>query len=207
MMAKLIADQLGYELEIVQMDWDGIIPAVQSGAVDIAICGQSITGERLEMVDFTSPYYYATIVVLTKEDSAFTGATSVADLAGANCTSQLNTIWDSICVPQIPEVNAMPGHKDAPAMLVALTSGRVDIVVTDQPTGVAATAENHDVSMLGVEGDGAFAVSDEEINIGISRRKGQDELRDSINAMLDTMTEDDFRDMMNQAIAIQPLSK
>ena len=64
MIAKKIADTLGYELQIVKLDWDALIPAVQSGTVDCVIAGQSTTAERLEMVDFSKPYYYATVVGL-----------------------------------------------------------------------------------------------------------------------------------------------
>ena len=68
MIAKKIADTLGYELQIVKLDWDALIPAVQSGTVDCVIAGQSTTAERLEMVDFSKPYYYATVVGLVKQD-------------------------------------------------------------------------------------------------------------------------------------------
>ena len=56
MMAKYIAEKLGYNLEIVKLDWDSLVPAVQSGTVDCVIAGQSITSDRLQMVDFTNPY-------------------------------------------------------------------------------------------------------------------------------------------------------
>lgn len=204
MMAKMLADKLGYELEIVRLDWSAIIPAVQGGTVDVGICGQSTTPERREMVDFTDPYYYATIVVLTMEGSKFANAASVADLAGAKVTSQKETIWNDICVPQISNPDLLPGQKDAPAMLVALTSGRVDIVVTDQPTGKSAVVSNPKVKMMEFEGDGAFKVSQDDINIGISLKKGNTALLDELNSVLSTMTEDDFRVIMDKAIAIQP---
>ena len=207
MMAKLIAEKLDYDLEIVSLGWTGIIPAVQSGTVDAAICGQSITSKRMEMVDFTEPYYYATIVVLVQEDGKYANAESVADLAGATATSQLNTIWDDVCVPQIPDVNALPGQESAPAMIEALNSGRVDLVVTDQPTGLAAASANPNLKMLEFEGENGFEVSDEDINIGISLKKGNDELREAINTVLVDLSEEDFKDMMNDAIAVQPLSE
>lgn len=207
MMAKHIAEKLGYELEIVRLKWESIIPAVQTGTVDVAICGQSITADRMEMVDFTDPYYYASIVVLVPQDGKYANATSVAELDGASCTSQLNTVWNDVCIPQIPNGNVMPGQNDAPAMLAALTSGRVDLVVTDQPTGLAAVTSNPDLKMLQFEGDKNFAVSEEEINIGISLQKGNSELRDAINNILKDMTEDDFKEMMNDAIAVQPMSE
>ena len=205
MMAKLIAEKLGYDLEIVQMGWDGIIPAVQSGAVDIAICGQSITADRLQKVDFTTPYYYASIVVVVPQDGKYANASSVAELDGANVTSQLNTIWDSICVPQIPNVKPMTGQKDAPAMIAALNSGRVDLIVTDQPTGLAACTANPKLKLLEFTGDKGFKVSEEEVNIGISTKKDNTELLKAMNGVLAGLTQDDFKKMMSDAIAIQPL--
>ena len=69
MMAKYLADKLGYELEIYKIDWDSLPVALQSNKIDCVIAGQSITSERLQTVDFTTPYYYASIVALTNGDS------------------------------------------------------------------------------------------------------------------------------------------
>ncbi len=66
--------------------WDSLVPAVQSGTVDCVIAGQSITSERKQMVDFTFPYYYASIVCLTNGDSKYASAKGITDLAGASCT-------------------------------------------------------------------------------------------------------------------------
>ena len=208
MMAKHIAEELGMDLEIVKLDWDSLVPAVQSGTVDCVIAGQSITSDRLEMVDFTEPYYYASIITLVKEDGPYANAASVADLAGATCTSQQNTVWYDTCLPQIPDANILPAQESAPAMLVALDADKCDIVVTDQPTGLAACVAYPDFKLLDFSGtDGAFQVSDEEINIGISIQKGNTELKDKINSVLAEMTPEDYTNMMNDAIAVQPLSE
>jgi putative lysine transport system substrate-binding protein len=208
MMAKKIADELGYGLEIVKLDWDSLVPAVQSGKVDCVIAGQSITSERMQSVDFTDPYYYATIVSLVKSGSKYENAKSVADLAGATGTSQLNTIWYDSCLPQIPQANIQPAMESAPAMLVALSTGRCDVVVTDKPTGQAALMAYPDFKLLDFTGtDGEFEVSDEDINIGISLKKGNTELKDAINGVLSKLTKDDFNKMMEEAISVQPLSK
>ena len=188
MMAQKIAAEMGKKLEIVKLDWDSLIPALQSGEVDAVIAGQSITAERLQVVDFSEPYYYATIVTLVKADSEYANATSIADLAGASGTSQLGTIWYDICLPQIENADIKPAKDTAPAMLMALESGDVDIVVTDQPTGLAALEAYDDFVLLDFAGtDGDFEVSDEEINIGISVQKGNTELLDAINAVLATI--------------------
>ena len=208
MMAKKIGEALGQKVQIVKLDWDSLIPAVMSGDVDCVIAGQSITAERAAQVDFSDPYYYASIVTLTKKDSAYANAASVADLAGATATSQLGTIWYDTCLPQIENANILPAQETAPAMLVALNSGACDIVVTDHPTGQAALTAYPDLTMLDFGGgDGDFQVSDEDINIGISMKKGNTALKDAINEVLATMTTDDYNTMMDEAISVQPLSE
>lgn len=207
MMAKHIASELGMDLEIVKLDWDSLVPAVQSGIVDCAIAGQSVTSARLQMVDFTDPYYYASIICLTNKDSKYASAKNVSDLAGATCTSQMNTVWYDICLPQIENANILPAQDSAPAMLVALNSGRVDLVCTDMPTGQAALVAYPNMVLLDFSNtDGDFNVSQEEINIGISLRKGNTELQSKINGILSQLDNEDFKQMMNQAIAVQPLA-
>ncbi len=207
MMAKKLAEELDVELEIVKSDWDSLIPAVQSGVVDCVIAGQSITAKRQQQVDFTEPYFYASIVTLTKQDSAYANAASVADLSGATATSQMNTIWYDNCLPQIPEANILPAQADAPAMLVALNSGACDIVVTDMPTALAACVAYPEFKLLDFTGtEGAFEVSEEDINIGVSMKKGNTGLKEKLDAILSTMTAEDFNDLMDQAISVQPLS-
>lgn len=208
MMAKKIAGDLGMELQIVKSDWDSLIPALQSSKVDCVIAGQSITSERLQTVDFTKPYYYASIVTLTKKDSSYANATGISGLAGGTCTSQQNTIWYDNCLPQIADANILAAQESAPAMLVALESGRVDYVVTDIPTAKAACIAYPDLMILDFTGtDDNFDVSEEDINIGISIKKGNTELCDKINSVLDTMTVEDYEAMMDEAISVQPLAQ
>jgi putative lysine transport system substrate-binding protein len=208
MMAKLVAKKLGYDLSIVKLDWDSLVPAVQSGTVDCVIAGQSITSDRLQMVDFTTPYYYASIVCLANKDGKYALAKGIHDLAGATCTSQLGTIWYDNCLPQIPNANILPAQESAPAMLVALSSKRVDIVCTDMPTAQAALVAYPAMEILDFSGSSDdFQVSQEEINIGISVSKKNPELTKAINGVLATLTVDDFNRMMDEAIAVQPLSK
>lgn len=207
MMAKYLADKLGMELEIVKLDWDSLVPAVQSGTVDCVIAGQSITAKRLEQVDFTTPYYYASIVGLVKADGAYADAAGVADLSGATCTSQQATVWYDVCLPQIADANILPAMESAPAMLVALESGRCDLVVTDMPTAMAACVAYPDLKLLDfTDSADNFAVSEEEINIGISLQKGNADLLAKLNEALAGLTVDDFTRMMDEAISVQPLS-
>ena len=207
MMAKKICDELGYDLQIVRLDWDSLIPAVQSGQVDCVIAGQSITADRLQAVDFSEPYYYASIVTLVKADGKYADAKSVADLAGATCTSQQSTIWYQNCLPQIPDANILAATASAPDMLMSLNADKCDLVVTDQPTGKGALVAYPNFKMLEFGGgDDDFQVSDEDINIGISMKKGNTELKEAIDSVLSKMTKDDFSAMMDEAISVQPLA-
>ena len=205
--AKRICEAYGWDLEVIRTDWDSLVPGVQTGLYDAVIAGQSMTEQRAEEVEFAGPYYYATIVCLTTEGSEFADAQGISDLAGGTCTAQIETIWYDTCLPQIEGASIQTATETAPAMLMALETGAVQFVCTDTPTAKAACAAYDDMVLLdfaGTEDD--FEVSQGDINIGISMQKGNTELRDAINAVLGTMTEDDFVALMDQATAVQPLS-
>ena len=210
MMAKKIADELGYDLEIVKLDWDSLVPAVQSGQVDCVIAGQSITKERQQMVDFTDPYYYASIITLVKNDGDYKDAASVEDLKGATVTSQQNTIWYDSCLPQIENTNLLAPADSAPAMIMQLQTGAVDYVCTDMPTALAAVAKDDNLVILnfsGTDGDFQFASEEERaenVNIGIAVQKGNTQLADAIDTVLSVLNEEQFNALMDQAISIQP---
>lgn len=212
MVAKKLCEANGWELELVQSDWDSLVPGVQTGLFDAVIAGQSMTAERSEQVDFAGPYFYATIVCLTKADSAYASATSIADLAGGRCTAQLATIWYDQCLPQIEGADVQTAAETAPAMLTALESGSVDFVCTDMPTAQGAVVAYPDMVILDFSGtDGDFQFSDEvraeNVNIGVSLRKGNTELKSAIDSVLSTMTAGDFNALMAEAISVQPLSE
>ena len=212
MIGKKIAEANGWQLEVIQADWDSLVPGVQTGLYDAVIAGQSMTAERSEQVDFAGPYFYASIVCVTKKDSPYASATSIADLAGGKCTAQIATIWYDQCLPQIQGAQVLSAAETAPAMLMALETGRVDFICTDMPTAQGAVAAYPDMTILDFSGtDGDFQFSDEvraeNVNIGVSVKKGNTELKNMIDSVLSTMTADDMNALMEQAIAIQPLSE
>ena len=212
MIAKKICEVNGWQLEVVRSDWDSLVPAVQAGTIDAAIAGQSMTADRAEQVDFAGPYFYATIVCVTKADSPYANAASIADLAGGKCTAQIATIWYDQCLPQIQDAQIQTASETAPAMLMALETDTVDFICTDMPTAQGAVAAYPDMKILDFSGtDGDFQFSDEvraeNVNIGISVKKGSTALVDAINSVLSTMTADDFNKLMAEAIAIQPVGE
>ena len=209
MIAKKIAEHYGWELEVMALEWDGLHPALNAGTIDVAIAGQSMTADRMAEVDMAGPYYYATIVCLTKSGSVQASATAISQLTGT-CTSQSGTIWYDTCLPQITGATRQSPAASAPDMINALITGTVDFVCTDLPTAEGAVAKNPDLVVLnfaGTDGDFQFATEQERaenVNIGVSVGKGNSELQKLLNDFLATMTEADFNATMEQAIKIQP---
>ena len=209
MMAQKVCDTYGWELEVMALEWGGLAPALAAGTIDVAIAGQSMTAERMAEVDMAGPYYYATIVCVTTKDSPNASATSISELSGA-CTAQSGTIWYDSCLPQIEDAEILPPAETAPAMIMQLQTGTVDFICTDLPTANGAVAKNSDLVVLnfsGTDGDFQFASEEERaenVNIGVSVKKGNTELQTAMNDVFSTMTEDDFNALMDEAIAIQP---
>ncbi len=210
MIAQRICDTYGWELEVVSSAWDSLTPAVQSKTMDANIAGQSMTADRMAEVDMAGPYYYATIVCLTTKDSQFAKAKSIAELAGGKCTAQSGTIWYDSCLPQIQGANLLPPAETPSAMLMQLQTKTVDFICTDMPTAMGAAAKDDNLVILnfsGTDGDFQFANETERaenVNIGISVLKGNQELVAAMDKALSILTEEHFNILMDYAIAIQP---
>ena len=204
MIAKKICEANGWDLEVMAIGWDGLVPALNAGQLDAVIAGQSMTETRMQEVDMAGPYFYASIVCVTQKDNALASATGISQLSGA-CTAQTGTIWYDSCLPQIEGAELMPASETAPAMIMAATSGTVDYICTDMPTAMGACATYDNLVILDFTGtEDNFEVDEGEINIGISVVKGNTVLLDAMNAVLADMTVEDFNNTMNEAINVQP---
>ena len=203
-MAKKIADAMGAELQINKMDWDGLPPAVVTGKIDAAIAGMSITEERKATVDFTLPYYYASVVALVRKGTPQAEAKTLEDLSGSVATSQLNTTWYNQ-IDQVPNVKKLPAVDNVPSMIVALKSGKCNLLVVDIATAMAAVFANPELVMIEFPENKGFITSPEDLEVGIAVRKGNTELLNEINGILSKMTVADFNVVMEEAIRKQPL--
>ena len=201
--ARKIADAYGVALEIMALEWGGLCPAL-GNTIDAVIAGQSMTEERLAEVDMAGPYFYASIVCLTKEGSANASATGISQLTGS-CTAQSSTIWYDSCLPQVIGVELLPPSESATSMIMAVVSGTADFICTDMPTAMGACAAYEGLKILDFSGTGDdFQVDQGEINIGISVKKNNTGLKVMIDQVLSQMTAEDFSNLMDQAISIQP---
>ncbi len=203
--AKTIAEALGKELVIQKIEWDGLILAVNSGKIDAVIAGMSPTEERKASVDFSDPYYESDLVIVVKADGPYANAKSLADFSGAKITGQLNTFHDTV-IDQIPGVKHVTAMETFPAMIVALSSGKIDGYVSERPGAVSAQESNPELSFVEfAEGDG-FEASPEDVAIAVAMKKGSEVLAD-VNKALAELSKETRQEMMDAAVANQPVSQ
>lgn len=199
--AKKIAEGLGKELVIVKTDWEGLLPAVQTGVVDAIIAGMSPTAERALEIDFTDNYYKSDLVMVVRKDGDYTGAKSIQDFSAAKIAAQQGTFHDTV-IDQIEGVNHDTPMGGFGELRVALESGIIDGYVSERPEGISASAANSNFLM--VEFDEGFEASDDDVAIAVGLKKDSDELRDKINEILAEISEEERQEIMDKAIANQP---
>ena len=203
MIAKKIADHYDVALEIMAVGWDGLNPAL-GGALDAVIAGQSMTEERLQEVTMAGPYFYANIVCVARKDTVQASATGISQMTGTG-TAQDGTVWYDAFLDQMPGITKVSAAETATAMVMAVADNKVDFICTDLPTAMGACAIYDNLVILDfTDTDDNFNATEGDINIGISVKKGNTGLADMMDAVLKDMTAEDFNNLMNQAIAIQP---
>ena len=202
--AKKIAEGLGKELVIVKTEWDGLVPAVESGVIDGIIAGMSPTAERKEVIDFTENYYVSDLVIVVRADSEYANATSIKDFAGAALTAQLNTFHDTV-IDQIEGVNHVTAMTDFPSMRVALQSGIIDGYVSERPEGISAAAANPNFTYVGFEVENGFQYEINDAAIAMGLKKGSP-LTEDINKILAGISQEERDQLMADAIANQPVA-
>lgn len=176
--AQAIAEKLGLSLEIVDMDFNSIITAVQTGKVDVGIAGMTVNEERLENVDFTDSYATGVQVVIVTEDSDIA---SVDDLDGKLIGVQEGTTGHMYCSDDYGEENVVAYTNGATAVQ-ALLDGKVDCVVIDQQPALSFVAANEGLKILDTE------YANEDYAIAVS--KNNTGLRDAINTALNELIAD-----------------
>ena len=169
--AQAIADEVGAELVIEDMAFDSVLASVQTGKADMGIAGLTVTEDRLQNVDFSTPYATAAQVIIVKEGSAIA---SPDDLAGKNIGVQLGTTGD-IYADDIEDANVERYNKGFEAVQ-ALLQDKVDAVIIDNEPAKVFVEQNEGIKIV----DEAFTY--EEYAIAV--KKGNTELLDQINAAI-----------------------
>ncbi|MDO4340950.1 MAG: basic amino acid ABC transporter substrate-binding protein [Eubacteriales bacterium] len=176
--AKQIAEENDMEVKMESMEFDSLLVALQNGQVDAVIAGMTVTDERKEAVDFSTPYYTATQVMIVKEDSDIEKAEDMADkkicviqgYTGETCVNEMGYDYEAF--------------KKGTEAVMELVNGKCDVVVIDSATAKQYVDDNEGLKI--VEDPDAFA--SEEYAIAV--QKGNTELLDKINTAIDKMLED-----------------
>ncbi|WP_394525503.1 basic amino acid ABC transporter substrate-binding protein [Lacrimispora sp. JR3] len=174
--ARAIADKLGMELEIEDMAFDSLIPAIQSGKADFTAAGMTVNEERKKNVDFTDTYAEAAQVIIVKEGSDIK---SPDDLEGKKIGVQTGTTGD-IYADDIKDADIQRFPKGMDGVM-ALTQGKVDAVIIDREPAKVFVKENAGLQVL----DEAF--TEEEYAIAV--KKGNTELVEKMNGAIKELKE------------------
>ena len=176
--AQAIADKLGLELQIDDMDFDAALLAVQQGKSDMVMAGVTVTDERQNAMDFTDSYATGIQSIIVKEDSDIA---SVDDLAGKKIGTQRGTTGYLYCSDDFGDENVV-AYDDGLTAVQMLNNGQVDCVVIDNAPAKEFIAANPGLKLL----DTAYVEESYAIGIG----KGNTELKDAINTALEELKAD-----------------
>ncbi|MCQ2491887.1 MAG: ABC transporter permease subunit [Lachnospiraceae bacterium] len=186
-MARAIADKLGKELEIQNIQFDSIITAVQSGKADMGIAGMTVTEDRLKNINFSDPYTTAKQVIVVRPGEVGASPVKTADdLNGKKIGVQLGTTGD-IYASDIEDAKVEKYNKGADAVQ-ALKQGKVDAVIIDGQPAKAFVDRNRDLSIL----DDPFVTEEYAICIA----KGNLDLLDDVNKALAELKEEGVLDQI-----------
>lgn len=176
--AAAIADKLGMELEITDMAFDSLIPALQSDTIDIVLAGMTVDPERAESVNFTDSYATGVQVIIVPEDSDIA---SPDDLEGKNIGVQTGTTGDLYCTDQYGQ-EFVKQFDNGPLAVAALLNGQIDCVVIDNEPAKNYVAANQGLKIL------ETAYANEEYAAAIA--KDNTELYDQVNTAIQELKAD-----------------
>ena len=176
--AAAIADKLGMELEITDMAFDSLIPALQSDTIDIVLAGMTVDPERAESVNFTDSYATGVQVIIVPEDADIA---SPDDLEGKNIGVQTGTTGDLYCTDQYGQ-EFVKQFDNGPLAVAALLNGQIDCVVIDNEPAKNYVAANQGLKIL------ETAYANEEYAAAIA--KDNTELYDQVNTAIQELKAD-----------------
>lgn len=176
-----VAQRAGFDYKINTMDFNGIIPALQTGNVDIAIAGITITAEREKIVDFSDPYYDSGLRILVRNDN--NDVTELSDLEGLKIGSKIGSTSYDFLKKNLDENDGVTPYPGSADMYMALMSGAVDAVFYDAPNVgyFARTKGEGKVKTIGKLYEGQ--------QYGIALKNGS-EWVDEVNEAIASMQED-----------------
>lgn len=202
--ARLIADDLGLELVIKMVDWSGLIPALQSGMIDVIIAGMSPKPDRMKQISFSDAYYTTEHVVIVRKDGAYANATDLNDFANARIIGQKDTTYDTLA-NQLATRNQATHQTPlarVPEIVNAINSGISDVTIVEKPVAESIVLSNTNLKYIQLATPFDLDESDTIVSIGV--RKVDTELLEALNNSLVKITNTMRISLMQQATSIAP---
>jgi ABC-type amino acid transport substrate-binding protein len=180
--AKEIAKDLGVELEIKDMQFKGLLAALDTGNIDFVVAGMNPTEDRKKNVDFSKIYYTAVqCVVVRAEDDAT--IKSVEDLKGKKIGVQMGAVQEQLAKDLLPNSDIKPLGKVSD-LILSLNTKKIDAVIVELPVANSYVQQNPSLVISKVE------IKSEESGSAIAVKKGDSDLVDSINKTVDRLIND-----------------
>lgn len=202
--AKYIAESLNYDLNIIKVDHDSLLSSVSSNQADCSISAQLDSSEDRLYVNFSNPYFYDNTVVLLKQNSSFSNASDLSDLEGGSCTSVYGTNAYNECLFQIDNADIQDAIESTIQMLSYLENGKCDFVVTNLSSALLGCSLYPDLKILDFKDtENDFEVSEYLTDLCISVNKENADLLAKINETLESLSYDDMKKMLSDAISSQ----
>lgn len=200
--AKKIASKLNKKVLVVKTKWEGLVPALTSGKIDMIIAGMSPTEERKKEIAFSSAYYVSVPTLVVKADGKYANATSIKDFKEAKVTAQQGVyLYDLI--DQMTGAKKEVAMGDFNQLRQAVESGIIDAYVSERPDATSAQAANPKLKM--VELTEGFETATSDTNIAVGMRK-DDARINQVNQVLATIPLEDQVALMDKMIKEQPAS-
>ena len=201
--AKKIAKELGKKPLIVKTSWNGLIPALTSGKIDMIIAGMSPTEERKKEIAFSNSYYTSEPVVLVQKNGAYAQAKTLDDFKGAKITSQQGVYLYNLIL-QLKGAKQETAMGDFAQMRQALESGVIDGYISERPEALTAEAANSAFKMIQFKK--GFEVGKEDASIAIGMQK-DDKRMAKVNEAISKISSQDQVKLMDEMIKKQPVEK
>ena len=202
-MAQEIADALGLTLVIKAYSWDGLIPALNAGEIDLIIAGMSPTAERALTVNFSEEYYRSEQVMVVRNDGDYANATSLIDFNGARVVAQAGTLQDDL-IDQITGVVHQETLNSYSDLVNALAYGTSDAFVAELPVATGIVQTNNQFTIIEFAEGLGFEVSDEDIIVSVALRLEDLDLLDAVNEALSNISNLSRQQIMQDALSRQP---
>lgn len=206
--AKMLADEMGMDLEIHKVEWSSIGISLDAGDYDCIIAGMGKTAEREASYSFTDPYYYRDNCIVVKKGGKYENVKGLSDLAGTGCkvTTQLGTGWVPL-LDQIEGCEQSGNYETTSECFMAISNNVADVCVVDLPTAESAALTNDDLEIITLDENDTFTGDDEMVNVCIATRKDDTALRDKIQDAMDSIGWNDkskMDELMDKVLTQQP---